>query len=63
VTGLDLHREWHVDDIEARIELAPVADDDHTVAEISFGERIAEFRPDAGRLTGSYDEWFAVGHT
>ena len=44
-------------------ELAPIADDDYAVTEAGVEKRIAEFRTDAGRLTGGYDEWLALRHT
>ena len=55
-------RERRVDDTQAIVELAIVADDDDVIDEATVGEGIAQLRPDARRVAGRDNEWFGRGH-
>ena len=54
---VDEIRKRDIDDFQAFVELASVANDNDVVLETGADECVAQLGTDAGRLTGCYDEW------
>ena len=55
-------RKRGIDDTQAIVELAVVADDNDIVDETTVCERVTEFRTDARRVAGRDDEWLRCRH-
>ncbi len=62
MTRCDVVRVGQVDDLEAIVELAAIADDDSAFLVPGANQRVAEFRTDASRFTCRYREWFSRCH-
>lgn len=51
-----------VDDLEAIVKLAAIADDDNVVLVPGTDQRVTELRTDASRFACRYREWFSRRH-